>query len=342
MATTARIYRNHGTLVAGAGAEGHGVLVGWSGRGDMTRGKLIELANDAGIPADWVPSPKQAATQLTRSIRAAAGSLYTAEAPRRTKDDPETLVSRWLLVTRSGSGFPILTPGGAYGEIALIADLHSDGRLEITTGERREALELAVRKDFADRCASESYVAADVTAWLSGVLRDRLAAVRYGGCWYVPRVSRAQATALVNAFRVAWGRDWIYPALPVATGPELALGVAQGLISEVEDTAAALEADRTRARQARTQALAINPETKLAGDIGAAAAESYMMRFRAVGDRILNYAAILGAENVEHCRSVLFDGMIVLDVLLETAGAMDLPAEWAALEIARRRAGILD
>lgn len=316
--------RWNGTLVAGAAAECHGVLVGWSGRGDLTQEALFTIADKAGIPRQWCPRAKDAAVQLTRAVRAAAGSQYNAEQARR--DEESDWSSRWMLVTRTVAGDLAPTAGAAYGEIALVVTLHETvSGPELVFDSDNSLLIEKVRSEFRARIASARYVAADVTKWLGEILRFRLDAVRYGGNWYVPRTSRALAESICETLRESgWGTEWITPALPIATSSQLALGVSFGLEKEVDDVIADLVAARKSARDAGRD------------DIGTRAAETFMVRLRAVGERVIAYSYHLGADLEANVRNRIHDAMVELDGVL---GGVSFESEWGKVIAARNANG---
>lgn len=322
MAIAPNIY--HGNLVAGAAAEGNGVLVGWSGRGELTRARLIEIATGAGLPVEWCPRAKDPAVQLTRAVRAAAGGLYNAEQPPRPVElapGERAWTSRWVLVQRALSDL-IVTVGATYGQIALVATLYGD-TLEIESED--EVLARRVRDDFQARIDGERFVAADVTAWLVSVLRENMDAVRYGGNWYIPRVWRSLAETLCTAFQTAkWGHNWMVPALPIATSAQLSAGLAHGLEAEVDEVLADIFADRARAKE----------EGRL--DIGQRAAETFMVRLRGVGQRVVGYTDLLGGF-VDELRFRIHDAMIELDKVLD--GGLDFAQQWAMVERERAANG---
>lgn len=314
----------HGNLVAGAAAEGHGVLIGWSGRGEVTRGALVTIANAAGIPEEWCPRAKDASVQLSRAVQAATGSLYSREPVR--KDDAADWTSRWMLVTRTVDGD--VTAGESFGRIALVATLYDrDTGIELVIDSPLDPLAESVRREFEQRVAAERYVAADITAWFADILRTRLDAIRYGGNWYVPRVHRTLAESLCETLQNAgWGTNWMTPALPIATCAQLAMGLALGLEAEMDEILAELAGDRERARAGGKRE-----------DIGPRAAETFMVKLRRVGERVIAYNAMLGEDLANNVRLRIHDAMIELDSILE--GGVCFEAEWRKVVDARNANG---
>lgn len=320
--------RWNGNLVAGAAAECHGVLVGWSGRGDLTQGALFAIADAAGIPRAWCPRAKDAAVQLTRAVRAAAGSLYNAEQARR--DGESDWSSRWMLVSRTVAGDLAPTAGAAYGEIALVVTLYDTASgPELVFDSAHTTLIEKVSTEFHARIASARYVAADVTKWLGEILRFRMDAVRYGGNWYVPRNRRAIAESICETLRESgWGTDWITPALPIATSTQLALGVCIALEKEVDDVIKDLVAARKEARDTDRE------------DIGTRAAETFMVRLRGVGERVIAYSFHLGPELESTVRNRIHDAMVELDTVL---GGVSFESEWGkVIEARNAKGGVLN
>lgn len=300
--------------VAGQSADGHGILTGWHGRQDMTREQLIDVATVADIPREWLPSVKDAAVQLGRAVQYVAGGAYIAKPVRkgnRLNDDGTQITwdARWVLVTRPTGNEA--QAGETYGVVALVATLYAGDNGPQLTFERNQqdertlTLAAAVSEQFERRIASQRYTAADVTKWLGDTLRRRLGAVRYGGNYYVPRETRDLAEVLLATVReTGWGTNWLYPPLPVATSPQLSLGLALGLQSEVDDVMAQLETQRKVAREMGRS------------DIGHRAAESFIAKLNIVSQRVNDKAELLGPGRVTETNNAIFDAMIVLDELL--------------------------
>lgn len=314
---------NTNDMVAGAAAEGYGVLVGWSGSGELTRGRLVQIATSVpGFDAAWLPSAKDPGVQLTRAIHAAQSGMYGAErvakSSWRADLEPREWSSRWLLVRRADSADTSL--GASYGSIALRATLYVTATghdLDLETAV--DGLAAAVRSDFDRRVDAEIYAAADVTAWLADTIRDRLDGVRYGGNWYIPRRTRALVSALCEAFRaVGWGRAWMTPALPIATSSQLAIGLANGLADEAGEIGGEI-------RAARDKAIAANR-----ADIGDRAAENFVARLRDVGRRMATYANLLGDDGIHACHVAFCDTAIELTSVLPS---LDPEAEWSRLHV---------
>lgn len=290
----------HGNLVAGAAAEGHGILTAWTGRHARTGADLALIVGEL-IPSEWLPAPKEPATQLGRAMQAAAGYLYVAKPVRKSYDPEkralETWLARWMLVrmpTAEG-----VKAGDTFGDIELVATLRGDenavvlqcevaGTDNAETAQRRSQLCEAVRTGYHALVGAQVHSASDITRWLSYTLRTRLQCVRYGSAYYAPLETRDTVEALVNALRGnGWGSHWMYPPLPVATTGQLALGLAMGLALDVQE----LAEDVAVYRQA------VRAEGK--PDIGPRALASAIAKLDAVKARINFYADRLGDARSE-------------------------------------------
>lgn len=322
----------HGQLVAGAAADGHGVLIGWTGSGDMTRAEMLARLDGAKLPREWAFDAKDPAVQLTRAVRTVAGGRYNVE--QEKKKDAQVVEtrewsSRWMLVTRSLDGGAKV--GEKYGDIALVVTLYTDKpepELVFDNGADVGLVE-AVRQEFAARIGAERYVASDITRWLAMTLKTRCHAVRYGGNWYVPRAHRVTAESLVAAFKT-WGADWMDPPLPIATTTQLAQGLANGLMREVDEELRKLEAQRENARE-KTQ----DPKV----DVGERAASSFMLRLRQIGERVCAYEKLLGVEMMTTCQNKIRTAMGELSALIEGAGTVErFAAVWDEIEFDIARA----
>jgi hypothetical protein len=320
-------------VVAGTGADGHGVIFGFRGLGAMTRGRLVDIARRCSLPPEWLPMPKEPQVQLTRAVRDVAGDTYNAE--RELKKSRQVVearewTSRWMLVRRvAGEGTSVPQAGQTFGEIALVATLYPDGSLEF---DGDEGLATAVRDRFDERVGAERYEAADVTRWINDVHRFHLDAVRYGAGWYVPRRYRQISERITEVFwgEERWGEAWMDPPLPVATSAQLSLGIANGLCSEVDEVLEDLAGQREARRKASDDPKA---------DIGARAAETFMVRLSKVGSRIVAYADVMGADLVENCRERIHDAMVELDAALEGGVSEDWNGIWNRIEQERLSTG---
>ncbi len=306
---TAPTRLTHGQLVAGAIAEGYGILVGWMGAGEMTRAEKLERIARAGLPKEWAFDAKDPGVQLTRAVKAAAGQAYNCE--QEKKRDQQVVearehASRWFMVSRTADDARV---GAKFGDIALVVTLYTDKpEPELVFDEQSNAdLVAAVRKEFTDRIGAERYIASDISRWLWTTMKQHCGAVKYGGNWYVPRKHRDTAIALVEAFKT-WGENWMDPPLPIATTSQLAQGLANGLRAEVDEELRKLEHQRKLVREKTNDPKA---------DVGERAATNFMQRFRVIGERVCAYEAILGADMVATCREKVRVAMMELNELLD-------------------------
>lgn len=308
------------TLIGGAVAEGHGVLVGWDGYTEITRSQLSDVYHAAmseeGVELDpaWLPNVKQAKVQLARALRDVAGTVFDVEGPVRKRDtDPWT--ARYLMVRRpTGSD---ARAGQEYGRVVLGAELYEMSgapllRFDTASGHgEADPVVAAVRAAFDARTGGEVYTAADVTKWLGGVLKYRLRALRYGGNWYVPRETKKSATVLCETLRrVGWGRHWMVPPLPVADSAELSVGLAIALQADVAEIQAELAYARKVAKD----------EGK--PDISAKQAANYAAKYNAVADDARTRLHLLGPENLKSTLDVVADALIELDSIMEAAAGV--------------------
>jgi len=322
---TARVELVHGKLIAGAVADGHGVLVGWTGAGDMTRAQFLERLATANVPTEWAITAKDPAVQLTRAVKAAGGTDYNAEQTLKTDitfaEGEREWSSQWSLVSGGASAVAV---GNAFGRIALVVTLYTDTpEPELVFDGNGDALLCQeVREQFAARTGAEQYIASDITKWLAATLKTRCKAIRYGGNWYVAKKHRAVAESLVDAFKT-WGKDWMNPPLPIATSAQLAQGLANGLMAEVDDELQKLEQQRATHREKHGQD----------AEIGSRAAQSFMLRFRAVAERVAAYAQLLGDECVAQCRDKVRAAMAELDGIVDDSGISERFANvWEEIE----------
>jgi hypothetical protein len=323
---------NESLVVAGAGADGHGVISGWRGEGGMTRAELADLATRAGLPVEWLPAPKDASAQLGRAVKAVAQATGMSDRQEKKRNrqvvDTVDWDSRWLLITNDVTEAKVA--GGTYGTVALVVTLMTNlaGAAELTFDCESTSLIEQVQTEFDMRVGAERYVASDITNWLTDVHRFRLEAVRYGFGWYVPRVHRAQAEAICSVFwnEARWGECWMDPPLPVATSAQLAMGIANGLIAEVGEVFADLVRQRDILRTKRDD---------ITADIGPRAAENFMVRLTRIGTRVCAYDGILGTAGTAACKESIHDIMVELDNVLEGGVSGDWNGIWERIEAER-------
>lgn len=309
----ARITLRHGEMVAGAVAEGHGVLVGWTGKGPRTLAELTAMAVDADVPADAMPKPRDASAHARRAVQAFARgevTIYTEDRGRK-----------WRL-ERPVAG---AQPGEKSGEVALVATLVGDSTLECTGD---ETLSIQVRAEFARLVDGQIFDAGEITTWLvDDVLKGVCNAAKYGGNWYVARRYRALAERVTSTFDGKWGRDWMNPALPIATTQQLAQGLARGLANEIDTIIAEVEEKRNDAKG------------KGKDDIGAGAATTAMNKLRKAAERVVAYGSLLGEQLVADCRDRIRVEMEALAALTDDGIATRFALVWEEIEMDIKNSG---
>lgn len=277
-----------GEVVAGAEAEASGALIGWSGRRERTRAQLADVLAAAQLPAEWLPASKSARAHAGRAVDAANAwtwgeSRLVARTANGLRDDARNgVVARWTLsTTRARTG----EVGEAAGQIILTVELVK-GRHDTYsirwTGEPE--LGNKVQAEYARLASAEVYKAADVTAWLASVLKNKLGAVDFGpGSLYVRRGEVAEAERLCEELKAqGWGERWLLPALPVATSAQLRTGLVRAFADEAAEVTH------------RARALLKAAREKGGEVIGAGAAESLRRDLLTVQERAGAYAALLG------------------------------------------------
>jgi hypothetical protein len=270
-------------VVAGASADGHGALIGWSGMGELSRSVVLSVLRAAGLSETWAPRAKSATAHAGHAIGLLNHHGYIA---RRAKgsDTPRGAGrrqwrARWVVAVADASTAEV---GEKVGEVVLSVELPSEGDDLILTGSA--SLAARVRAEYAGLRDAEIYQAGDVTAWLARTLRDHCGATSFGVGYYVPAAGRAVAGRLAAALSARWGAGWICPLLPVATGDELRVGIARGLADDVRTVATALESARKAARA----------ESPPKSEIGPGKAAGLLRDLGAVQDRLAAYRLLCG------------------------------------------------
>lgn len=297
-------------IVAGAKSDGSGVLIGWMGFGEMTRGNIAAVLASVGLPTDWTPKGKTAHNHAAAALAELTnqGRILRAERGRHVRGTamgigtfaglPRNYVARWTV------GNPTHGQVGEHmGEIILTAALTVAGNLDCEGN-----IELCehVRVEFNRRIHNEVLKAGEVTDWLRETIVTRFGGVRLGVGWYIPHSSAVDCERLCEALSNAWGQAWILPALPVSTSDQLRKGLVRGLTDEADAVLAELEAQRVAARKERP-----------GSDIGPRAAASMLARVREVFMRSRGYAELLGPEMVAVLRGHLGDAVATLEPLCD-------------------------
>jgi hypothetical protein len=274
-------------MVAGAAETAVGALLGWSGSGTVSRGRLLTALRAAGLPETWLPAAKSAHAQAAEAVERLNGIGYVARAERKGRRGTvgaRRYVARWIVGRPHTSG----AVGEDLGTIACTVTLWDGDTLEC---QGDDGLCARVRAAYDALASGDLYQAGDVTEWLRGVIRGRWGGVRLGGTWYVPRryVTVAEALCRALAEGERWGLDWILPALPVTTSEGLKTGLVRGLIQEANQ----LVSDWRDAVQ------------RAGGKIGERSASTVLKRLGEVTERARGYAAVLGPDHVRSVQSTL-------------------------------------
>lgn len=296
----------YGNMVAGAVAAGHGILSGWRGAEKRTHVQLADVAVQAQIPMEWLPTPKDAAIQLGRAVQHVAGIYYEAKpTPKKYRTAADRWDSQWRLILKQEG----TQPGDAYGMVALVATTYNvDGvtRIVCNPTPQESQLARAVMAEYSKRIETSEYTASDVTKWLGDTLYQRLDAVRYGGNWYVPRDTKAVAQRLLDAMRASgWGKQWVYPALPIATSAEMIVGIAISFEEEVGGLMNTLAAARKQAQDNGRK------------DIGMRAIESWQRKVDDVTTKARSYLKreLIDQPGFDHYMTVAGDMLVLLDTI---------------------------
>lgn len=296
-------------VVAGASAEGHGVLCGWWGRGSLSLADVRAILAEADLPADWAPAARSAVAHAGASLSHPGAGLVVrrAESARR-RDGRRDYAARWVVV---GGLDAAGDPGELAGRVRLVAEIRDGSdELHISTSDDAGARALAARvaAGYRARRDAEALDASDVSDWLAGVLQRRLGGARLGKCWYVPAPSRQAAARLVGIVSARWGSDWM-PCLPVATSEELAQGLVRGFAEEVEAVGAALDRERQDAGE------------RGAEEISTRVAQRLLRELDDLSDRAAGYAALCGDAAVGPLRARVREMGEVLRALAGGAAA---------------------
>lgn len=303
-----------GDLIAGASAEGNGILTGFSGRGPMTRAALLATLAKAGFPAEWAPAAKSAHAHAGRILNALnqlgyvcradtkrhkgrtavgaddtafglvvandaklEGKHYHADAVVRQVGGIPTWAARWEVAAGRGREAEV---GAAFGTVVMIATLDQNGELFLECD--NDGLTRRVREDFEARRNAEEFQASDVSAWLASILVSKFHAARLGGNWYVRREYANNAERLLTVFSLGWGQNWLLPALPVATTEQLCEGLALGLLNECQAIRDEYHALRDK------------------GDVSSRRAETLYGDVKSLAVRAYGLATVIGDERVSH------------------------------------------
>jgi hypothetical protein len=299
---------NPSNLVSVADAEAMGVLIAWNGRHPITRGALVAKLEAIG-EVDLAPRATSARAQAGRAIEALTSKGYVVRFERRaaataTSTAPADRSVRWSV------GHVASDDGDELGKRVLRFTLTEGGELSFTSplpNDTHTALGSSVVEDFKAKVATEIYQSADLTSWLSGVLRKHCTAVQFGALgYYVPARHRERAERICGAVRDAgFGAGWALPGLPVTTSDQLRDGLLRGLTDEVQLLMEKLATERESARSERA-----------GSDIGPKRAQTFLVDLRKIGERVAAYETVLGTDRVIAAKATIRTAISELEGLL--------------------------
>lgn len=308
-------------LIAGAVAEGHGVIVSWGGTA-TTRGQILAALESVGLTnlAPNAASPEAHAGEVIERLNRTG--YVVRKAPARKVGERV-----WTAASLNHTS----QVGDSAGDVLIRFTLRGD----TLTYDGPAAIGDAVRETFETRMAAERYKAGDITTWLGKVLRQYMRATRFGLGWYVPQRHAELTTQLCEALSSGFGSDWI-TGLPVASSDQLRKGIARGLIDEVRDLLHRLDVERATAAAAKDRAVVeatnkldgcvdrasrilaqneLHKATSKRGDIGDDRIKTFLSELRTITERIVAYGRILGEDHLVAARSQLRDANVALETL---------------------------
>lgn len=284
-----------GNVVAGSASEGHGVLLGWIGQGEVTYSRLMSVVNQSG--AFWhighLPERKSAHAQAGHVLTALHGSGYVVRSAHRGRSPREgtrDYKNKWYvgLLDRAA------TVGDKFGTVVITVKLTHSDYLVVDFEPGYDAQARKIQDDFDQRRANEVFTSSEITMWLRSTLVRYCKAVRLGGMWYIPHRYVERAVPLCTELAKVYGADWVLPAIPVATSDELRRGLANSFIKEARE---------------------VLDESK--EDLGERAAASLVTRLTEVGRRAKSMHDLLGDAELEAIR---VETVQALDKIREAAG----------------------
>jgi hypothetical protein len=278
-------------VVAGAKVDAAGIFTGFGGLNPLTRAELAAAVADAGCRAEIMPAAKSAHAQAGRAVAALNAMGYVVRAARVPKHDPkdQTIVRSWRAKWTVSAASAAANVGEAFGHVLLVATLTTDDRLVL---EGREDLTARVRTDFETACAGEIYAAADVSAWLCGVLVSEYRAARVGGNWYVRARYAVEAERLCTSLSKKWGRDWLLPAIPMATTEQLCAGLVANFIREANAVGDAYDTECSKLATEKKQ-------------MGSKRAATLLGEVRSLAERATSFASMFGESHLAELRTRL-------------------------------------
>lgn len=260
-----RRYGRDEFVAGGIAGDDAAILVGWYGAGEMVVSTITAILDRLGLPASWGPNPPKARGCAGKAVNKVGGASGLAH---------DALGSyKWAISIKNKSA----RVGDKVRGVVCTVEL--DKRTGVLSFEGRDDISDAVRAEYDRLRGGQVLKAAEVTSWLSSVLRNELGAVAWGASnYYVPAAHKATAMALLDAMQAEqWGTCWT-PYTPIATVDSVRVGLANALVDEI---------------------VAIRSELDNRDNVGKRAAANAVARLGQIADRAQAYAAVMGAENMD-------------------------------------------
>ena len=255
--------------LAGEHIKVAGIITGWQGSGEMTRGSIVAALESAGMPSSDAPRAKSAKRCASMAISACTTAQDGVTGDRR---------GSWSIGRKVAGDV-----GESLGQITVTVRLREDDTLAIAGD---EILGVQISTEYARRLHGEVLSATEITHWFTDLVRSRFSAVSFGGVWFVPSASVTAYQSLRGALQAAgYGSQWL-PGLTVHTEESLAVGLRDGLSAEVATLAREVAQARRVARDGGR------------GDIGPRAAHSWLEQVEALAGRIESFGYLVGAGHV--------------------------------------------
>lgn len=279
----------------------------WAGQSEVKRAALLTVLTAIGREAD-APGAKNARAQAGRAVGKLGNQGYDVHAVQgdERRQLPPTVAHRWMVGRVNATGaLTGATPDAdiAYGQRVLVVDLHRDDTLHF---DRVSTLATEVKTDYETRCAADTYISADLTAWLQRTLRDAHGATRFGVGWYVPAGQRRAAEQLTRAVSKVWGASWRH-GMPVVACSHLFEGLIEGLSDEIVKLEEAWSGAQEEARAARRAHVT---GTKAAG---------LLRQVFEAHERVRGYAVLLTGDGADEATVIAVDALKARLALLDGA-----------------------
>ncbi len=261
-------------LIAGAVAEGNGIIFAWRGSGELTLGQIEDLCAKHNL-SHLVPESKSTHALAARAIRSAIGSGYALKALSKPKG--AAYAARWAWSTVDGHADLNLNDNS--GQVAGIAQLNLDNTL-VCEGVHSTK----IGEEYNRLKNGEVFSAIDITNWIAGFVRSANG-IKLGTAHYLPSNVVSTYEHFIVDLSNNWGDDWLLPT-PIATTEQLRIGLSKGLFAEYNDLLSELQSADKAAK-----------ERKAVG-LGVRAATSFVRKFTELQERAKGFAVLIGAERV--------------------------------------------